>query len=138
MDEPIAPIVTSLSAPFWSGAEEGRLVLPHCVTTDRPFWPPSPASPFVTGGAVEWRPAEPDGVLRSRVVYRRAFQKVLDAKLPYGIGLVELDSGVRLQAHLAEPDGEGAPRAGEAVTLYFAPLIEGNPPVPHARRASDG
>ena len=138
MGEPIAPVVTSLSAPFWSAAAEGRLVLPHCATTDRAFWPPSPSSPFVTGGAVEWRPAGPDGVLRSRVVYRRLFQKNLEAKLPYGVGLVELESGVRLLAHLPDPDDEDAARPNDAVTLYFAPLIEGNPQVPHVRRAGNG
>ena len=138
MAELIAPIVNSLSAPFWSAAGEGRLVLPHCQATDRPFWPPSPTSPFVTGGAVEWRPAESKGVLRSRVVYRRVFQKILEARLPYAVGLVELGSGVRLQAHIADPDGDDAPQAGDAVAIYFAPLVEGNPPVPHARRAGNG
>ena len=135
MAEPIAPIVNSLSAPFWDAAGEGRLVLPHCLATDRAFWPPSPTSPFVTAGAVEWRPAEPKGVLRSRVVYRRTFQKILEARPPYAIGLVELRSRVRLQAHIADPDADDAPKAGDAVTLHFAPLVEGNPPVLHATRA---
>ena len=132
MGEPLAPLVNSLSEPFWTAAAEGCLALPHCVETRRPFWPPSPASPFVTGGAVEWRDTVPEGALRTRAVYRRRFQKALE--VPYAIGLVELEGGVRLQAHIPDPDDESSPQAGDAVTLYFQSLRGDCPPVPHARR----
>src|SRR3546814_6293290 len=51
MSARLAPVVNDLSRPFWDAAEEGRLSLPHCVATGRPFWPPAPASPLRTGGA---------------------------------------------------------------------------------------
>ena len=138
MVEPLDPVVNSLSRPFWEAAEQARLALPFCASTGRPFWPPSPTSPFVTGGKVEWRDASATGRLRSRVVYRRVFQKVLSKRVPYGIGLVELSAGVRLQVHIADPEAADAPRAGEAVTIFFLPLVEGGTPVPQVRRAKDG
>src|SRR3546814_21111842 len=87
MSARLAPVVNDLSRPFWDAAEEGRLSLPHCVATGRPFWPPAPASPLRTGGAVAWREIEAAGMLLSMAVYRRAFQAALAGPLPYGIAL---------------------------------------------------
>lgn len=118
-----------LWAPFHEGAEAGRLTLPYCVQTERPFWPPSPVSPFVTAGAVDWRPHPPEGTLIARVTYRRGFQKAFEARLPYAVGLVELTSGLRLQVHLGEPDAPQSPQAGARIRLGFARLVDGGAPV---------
>src|SRR3546814_15306248 len=104
MSARLAPVVNDLSRPFWDAAEEGRLSLPHCVATGRPFWPPAPASPLRTGGAVAWREIEAAGMLLSMAVYRRAFQAALAGQLPYGIALIEVLPEVRLMAHVEEPD----------------------------------
>ena len=130
MSEPVAPIVNELNAPFWAAAAEGRLALPVCLQTGRFFWPPSALSPFVSSGPTGWREAPDEGTLRSLVIYRRVFQKAFEAQLPYGVGLVELDAGPRLQAHVAAPDGPDAPRAGERVALRFAVAVDGGPRVP--------
>lgn len=130
MSETVSPILNALNTPFWAAAAEGRLILPACVATGRAFWPPSPVSPFVTGGAVAWREARAEGVLRGVVVYRRVFQKAFERLTPYGAALVELDAGPRLMAHLARPDDPAAPRPGARVRLGFAPLFEGGPAVP--------
>jgi uncharacterized OB-fold protein len=131
MAERIAPIVNRLSEPFWAAAAEGRLALPACSATGRLFWPPSPSSPFVTGGGIEWREVPAKGVVSSIVVYRRGFQKALAGRLPYGIALVEIAQELRLQAHVANPDAAEAPRAGDPVRLTFLPLREGEAPVLH-------
>src|SRR5471032_2045156 len=101
MSEHLDPEINELNLPFWDAASKGQLVLPYCAATGRHFWPPCPASPFVTGGMVEWRPVDTIGILRAVVTYRRVFQKVLSDLIPYRIGLVELEGGVRLQAHLS-------------------------------------
>ena len=123
----LMPVVNDLSRPFWAAAGEGRLVLPHCVATDRPFWPPSPASPFQTAGAVDWRDVDAAGTLLGLVVYRRPFQGELASALPYGIGLVEVAPDVRLLAHVARPDDGLA--AGAGVRLGFRPLVAQGMPV---------
>ena len=138
MDEPLDPVVNNLSRPFWDAAGQARLVLPFCASTGRPFWPPSPTSPFVTGGKVEWRDASATGRLCSRVVYRRVFQKALAERVPYGIGLVELEKGVRLQVHIADPEGADAPRVDDDVTIVFLPLVEGGTSVPQVGRPANG
>ena len=138
MADAIAPIVNDLSRPFWDGAAEGRLRLPFCLETQHFFWPPSPSSPFADGGGVGWRERPAEGVLLSRVTYRRAFQQAFATRLPYGIALVEVAPGVRLQAHLPDPDGADAPRPGDRVRLAFASLVEGGKAVPIVAGAGDG
>ena len=135
MGEPIAPIINALNAPFWTAADEGRLLLPQCLTTGRAFWPPSPISPFVSGGATGWSPAGGEGRLRALAIYRRVFQKVLEPLLPYGVGLVELDEGPRLQAFLPAPDSADAPKPGDRVRLSFASLLPEGPKVPTLTRS---
>lgn len=130
------PIVNDLSRPFWTAAAKGRLALPHCVATGRPFWPPAPSSPFRTAGGVDWREVAAAGTLLSLVVYRRAFQQELAEALPYGIGLVEVAPGVRLLAHIARPD-EGI-AAGDSVRLEFRPLMPQGMPVLAVARGEAG
>jgi uncharacterized OB-fold protein len=119
--------VNTLNKPYHDAAARNELLLPFCAATGRAFWPPSPVSPFVTGGAVEWRAVKPRGTLRARVIYRRGFLKDFDPLMPYGIGLVELTDGPRLQAHVTAPDAEDAPRAGDMVRLSFERLLDDAP-----------
>ena len=136
MSGPASPIVNALNDPFWRGAAEGRLVLPFCVQTGRAFWPPSPVSPFATGGAVEWREAASIGTMRAMVIYRRSFQEAFKSLMPYGIGLVELDAGPRLQVHVPTPDAAAAPHSGDRVGISFVRLIDHGERVPVAHRLS--
>lgn len=130
MAECIDPVVNSLNAPFWEGAAVGRLVLPMCTETGRAFWPPSPLSPYAGTPAVGWMDAEPAGILRSRITYRRAFQKPFEAAMPYGIGLVELVAGPRLLVHLQQPDAPNVPQPGDSVSIAFEILTEGGMAMP--------
>lgn len=121
MTETIDPVITDLNRPFWDGAARGELMLPHCAGSGRPFWPPSPISPF-DGGAVEWRGVTAEGVVSAVVTYARVFQQVLAANMPYAVAQVELAGGVRLLVHVRDAMSVNV---GERVTLGFAPLVEG-------------
>jgi uncharacterized OB-fold protein len=134
MAEPIGPLVNTLNSPFWEAAAQGRLVLPFCATQQCFFWPPSPVSPYVGGRTMIWREADPVGVLRSRVVYRRVFQKPFAVLMPYAIGLAELEAGPRVLAHIASPDSPQAPCSGDRVELYFASILPEGPVVPLVRK----
>lgn len=134
MAEGIEPIVNSLNQPFWRGAADGRLVLPYCTKTGRPFWPPSPVSPFATAGPVEWRETNPDGTVLAVAIYRRPFHAAFAALMPYAIGLVALNAGPRLHVHIAAPDAPGAVRKGDPVRIRFAKIMADGVPVPIAER----
>lgn len=120
------PVINALNAPFWEAAKSGRFSLPYCVTSNRTFWPPSPVSPFVDGGAVAWREIAAEGMVRALAVYQRVFLKAFEAITPFAIALVEVADGARLQAHVS---GGAALAPGDVAALRFAPLVEGGPPV---------
>jgi uncharacterized OB-fold protein len=126
----LKPIVNRLNRPFWDAAAKGELSLPHCAVTNRAFWPPSPISPFAEAAAVEWRACKPVGVIKAMVVYRRVFHPAFAALTPFGIALVELDCGPRLQAHVSTADDAQAPRAGQRVRLSFGPILPDGPSIP--------
>ncbi len=128
------PIINDLNAPFWAGAREGKLVLPHCAETQRPFWPPSPMSPWAENAAIEWREAPARGVVRAMGVYRRVFLKAFEPLAPFAIALVEVAENVRLQAHVANADDASAPKVGDEAALCFRVLIEGGAPALCATR----
>lgn len=125
------PIINELNAPFWEAARTGDLKLPHCASTNRAFWPPSPVSPYAESAAVEWRSAAPRGVVRALCVYRRVFLKAFEPLAPFAIVLVELEGGARLQAHVSDPQ---ALQAGDEVKLGFRVLVEGGAPALTAER----
>ncbi|WP_164843948.1 Zn-ribbon domain-containing OB-fold protein [Croceicoccus ponticola] len=133
MVETLQPIRNLLNDPFWKAAKEGCLIMPYCLSSGRYFWPPSPVSPFRTGGVVEWREAETVGTLVSIVTYRRAFQEPLKDRLPYAVGLVELVDQVRLLAHFAISPANRFPVMGESVEIFFAALEDDGEKVPHFR-----
>ncbi len=136
MSERVDPIVNDLNRPFWAAASEGRLMLPHCVATGAAFWPPSAISPFASGREATWGEVEPEGLVLAIVVYRRTFQKAFADLLPYGIAMVALDCGPRLQVHVEHPDDPGAPVAGSRVRLEFSALLADGPRLLVARPAS--
>lgn len=122
MTDTVLPTINDLNRPFWEAAARDRLALPHCRGSAQAFWPPSPISPF-TGGDVEWREVEPYGTVLGLVVYRRSFQKAFAELMPFGIALVALDAGPRLQVHVRDPDGDAAPGTGERVAIRFRPVL---------------
>jgi uncharacterized OB-fold protein len=131
MSEHIAPLINTLNAPFWEGARAGRLMLPHCEATNRAFWPPSPVSPYRAGAAIVWREVRPQGAVTALAIYRRVFLKAFEPLTPYGIAMVEVEEGVRLQAHVSNP---ASLSAGDQAALSFRVLIAGNEPVLVASR----
>jgi uncharacterized protein len=119
--------VNELNAPFHEGAATGRLMMPFCRSSQRAFWPPSPLSPYDSRGEITWRETSPLGMLVSRVIYRRCFQNAFEPLMPYAVGLVQLDAGPRLIAHLPNPDDASSAYVGDRVRIHFGPLIENGP-----------
>lgn len=138
MSDSLRPLINDLNAPFWAGARAGKLMLPCCTATNRPFWPPSPVSAWDARGEVVWRETPPRGVVRAMGVYRRVFLKAFEPLTPFAIALVEVEKGVRLQAYVANADGADAPCVGDAVALSFRVLVEGGEPALCAKKASAG
>ena len=100
-----APIPTNMTRPFWQGAADSRLMLQFDPASNRFQFYPRPASLETGKQNLEWRTASGKGVIYSFTITHVPAAGFED-KVPYAIGLVELDEGVRIVANLVNIDPE--------------------------------
>lgn len=65
MSVPVRPVPDELSAPFWNGAREHRLVLRRCLDCGRHQHPPRVLCPWCSGSRHEYRGVAGDGRVHS-------------------------------------------------------------------------
>ena len=116
-----APPVNPEVKPFFDAAAEGRLLVKHCTTCNRPHHYPRSMCPHCGSLQTEWRPASGRGTIYSYSVMRRV-------PVPYTIAYVTLEEGVTMMTNLVDCDFD-ALRIGQAVRVVFKPT-DGGPPVP--------
>ena len=120
------PVADDESAPYWSAAAEGRLVLARCSRCGSFAHPPGPVCPQChhTDPAPEFEAVATSGVIRSWTVIRQSFLPGFD--VPYVLADVALDGldDLRLIGRLL--DGPEVPlQVGDQVTLAFEHLDGG-------------
>ena len=95
------PKPTPTTQPFWDGAKKGKLMLQYDPTTRKyQFWPR--ANSVRTGKRnLRWQETSGKGQLYSYTVTYVPTAGFED-KVPYVIGLVELDEGVRIVANMVK------------------------------------
>jgi uncharacterized OB-fold protein len=103
-----APQVDAASAPFFSGAAAGRLMLLRCrvcATVQSPTAPylgqpvrPRCVACFADG--LEWAPASGRGTLYSFALVHQRYDEAFAAELPYNLAVVETEEGVRLTSQV--------------------------------------
>jgi uncharacterized protein len=122
----------SVAAPFWSALSEGRLVLPYCQACQRAFFYPRARCQRCWSDQVTWIDSAGYGIIYASSVINVPFQGI--AEVPYAVGLVDLDEGVRLPCRL--PAGRERPVGGDRVKADFIP----GPAGPHLifRRDNSG
>lgn len=118
------PAPTSHTKPFWDGARERKLMLQYDPDTGSfQFWP-RPASLRTGKANLEWRQASGKGRLYSFTTMHVAGPGFED-RVPYLVGLVELDEGVRIIANLVGV-GVGEATIGMPVRVTWEPLGDTN------------
>ncbi|WP_211234522.1 Zn-ribbon domain-containing OB-fold protein [Solimonas soli] len=103
------PRTSEFTQPFWEALAAGRLQTTRCAACGALSFPPKPVCPHCWHGEVRWTPLQPLGRLYSwtRV---HAGPEMFAAELPYEVGIVDLDAGLRLALRLvAVPGREFAP-----------------------------
>lgn len=103
-DERPLPLPDQVSAFFWDGAREGRLLIQRCSACTRYQYPPDVVCTFCQSPRVEPAAVSARGTLYSYSVVDRAFNQGFVNALPYVLALVELDeqSGLRMIANIVE------------------------------------
>lgn len=108
------PRITEFTQRFWDALTQGRFLVTRCARCDRSSFPPKPICPICWATDINWSEVDTTGQVYSwtRV---HAGPAIFDPDLPYAIGIVDLDVGIRLACPLV---GEGtAWRCGMAVEL---------------------
>ncbi len=96
----IVPKPDPLTAPYWEGARQGKLLLQRCLSCSRYWHPPAPFCPSCQSGRYEWSPASGHGTVFSFTVVHHAAHVAMAEKVPYLVALVDLEEGVRLVSNI--------------------------------------
>jgi uncharacterized protein len=90
------PVRDADGEPFWRGLDAGTLLLPACPSCGAFRWPPGPCCPSCGTAGTEWSQSRGRGRVYSWVVVHVPFVDALAGQVPYAVGLIELEEGVRL------------------------------------------
>lgn len=120
---PPLPTEDALTAPFWAGLRERRLLLQRCAACGHVVFPVSPACPECLGAELAWTPMSGLGRVASFAIYHHVFHPWFADKVPYNVALVALREGPRLITNIVGIDDD-ALRSGLDVEAVFDPVDE--------------
>lgn len=86
---------TTLSAPFWEAAREGRLVIQRCAECGQLRHYPRLLCSRCFSDRCDWVEASGEGTVHSWTVAHHAFHPAFADELPYTLVTVDLKEGVR-------------------------------------------
>jgi uncharacterized protein len=95
------PLITGVTAPFWSAARERRLVVQRCDDCGQLRFPPDPGC-FACGSARStWAPVSGRATLYSWTVCHPPLLPFFQQHAPWPVVVVQLEEGPRMVATLA-------------------------------------
>jgi uncharacterized protein len=115
---PLPQIDDELFAPFWQAASEHRLEVRRCRRCGTLQWPPRPLCARCRSADLGWHEIGQLGTVFSYFVAWRAFHPAFADDVPYAVGVVELEEGVRMLGRITGIDPKEL-RIGMAVQASF-------------------
>ena len=112
------PRVTAFTQTFWSGLQNGECATTRCDACDKLAIPPKPICPHCWSTRLTWTPLSGLGRLYSQTVVH-AGPTVFASEIPYRVGIVDLDEGVRLATRIIADTEPALDAAVEIVTLAY-------------------
>jgi uncharacterized protein len=112
-----------LLAPHWAGLRKSHLSVQQCTACLQLRWPPAVICPTCLGVSANWIDVKPRGELWSYAVYHRAYHPAFADYLPYYVGLIELDAGIKMISQVLQ-SGPRAIRVGARVHGEFITIDE--------------
>lgn len=113
-----APRALPESMPYWSAADEGRLLLKRCRACGQVHHYPRDICPHCLSADTEWTPASGDGVVYS-------FSTMGKGEAAYTLAFVTLREGVTMMTNLVDCDPSQV-GIGQAVRVVFKPSDGGH------------
>ena len=90
------------SKPYWDALNEGRLVIQQCAACGKLRHYPRPVCEACYSTDVTWRQVSGRGSVHSWTVAHHPFHPGFKDELPYVLGTVDLEDGVRMIAQLRD------------------------------------
>lgn len=116
-------IATPSVEAFWAAAEQRTLVYGRCRDCTAISFYPRPHCTTCLGRSVELAVSDGIGSVYSLTTVRVSGDRVMRARVPYVVALVDVDEGFRMMTHLV---GDGAPyRIGERVEVCWDTIDDG-------------
>ncbi len=119
------PAIDHLSAPYWEGCREGRLLLQTCTACGTARFPPGPVCTACGSGEAKWIESSGRARVYSWIVVRHPIPaEVYAGDVPYVVALVELEEGVRMPTNIVACAPE-AIKADMPLELCFREIAGG-------------
>src|ERR1700728_1357947 len=97
------PDPDNASRHYWQSAADGRLVLQRCSACGAfQFYPRALCT--ACAGETEWVEASGRGTLYTFTIIRQNRSQAFAHLVPYAVGIVELDEGVRMMSNIVDCD----------------------------------
>lgn len=93
--------------PYYDALRLGKLLVQQCISCRRSIMYPKHRCPFCQSDELGWQEASGQGTLHSIAIQRVGAPSGFEADLPYALGVVVLEEGVRLLARM-QPDADGS------------------------------
>jgi len=98
-----APVPDPESAPYWSAAHDGRLLVQRCIRCgNHQLYPRDHC--IQCRGPVEWVEASGKGKVYSFTVIRQNYSRPFRDLIPYVVALVDLEEGPRVMTNVVGCD----------------------------------
>ena len=118
------PVPDEVSAPFYDGARDGKLMLQHCTACGRFSFPVRERCPHCFAAALEWRAASGRGTLYTFAIMHQVMNPGFAADVPYNVSQIDLEEGVRMVSNIVGVPND-ALRIGMKLEAFFDDVGEG-------------
>jgi uncharacterized OB-fold protein len=117
------PVPDEISAPFFDGAREGKLMLQHCTACGQWSFPVRERCPHCFDARLEWRAASGRGTLYTFAIMHQVMNPGFASSVPYNVAQIDLEEGVRMVANVVGIANDLL-RIGMKVEAVFEPVSE--------------
>ncbi|HKX79990.1 MAG TPA: Zn-ribbon domain-containing OB-fold protein [Novosphingobium sp.] len=121
--ERAAPKTLSISAPFWEGTREKKLMLQYCLDSGQYQFYPRPVSIFTGSRNLEWREVSGEGEVFTYTIARIG-RGHLEGVTPFIVATIRLDEDVTIMSNVIDCDLDRI-AIGLRVEPVWAPLPDG-------------
>lgn len=97
-----APRISADTKMFWEGCKEHKLKIQRCKKCGKLRWPAAFLCPDCLSSEAEMQEMSGEGTLYSYVTFQKAFHPSVQDKVPYTVGVVELEGGVRIISNIVD------------------------------------